>query len=260
MRVQRTSFAGGRGPALFVAHGRLELSDVDVHGHEYAVQCSEGATLTAHRFSSTRADRAAIALARASAELEEIVIVDSGSFGGLQLLGATASLRRFWIHGAEAYGIHARDSRLAIIDGAITQVKDRGGEAGDAVHVRGGSALLDSAFVRVAAGAGVLAAEGAELSMRDVVLENCRWAGLIAETLARVRGSSVLVRNAGGAAIVVPGEANVQVDLLSSESNSQGAVWAECESGAHVILTRLAGDSLGGATSRCVRVASSLRR
>lgn len=260
VRVERTSFAGGRGPAVFAAHGRLELFDVDVHGHEYGVQCGEGAALTANRFSSTRADRAGIALAKANAELEEVLIADSGSFGGLQLVNAAASLRRFWIHGGEAYGIHARDSRLAAADGAITQIKDRGGDAGDGVHVRGGTATLDSISIRSVAGAGALAAEGAQLSMRDLALESCHLAGLIAETLAKVRGSSLFVRNAEGAAIVVPGEADVQVDLLSSEHNSEGAVWAECGSGARVVLSRLSGDSLGGASSRCVRVAASPAR
>jgi hypothetical protein len=260
IRVQRTSFSGGRGPALFTARGRLELSDVRVHGHEYGVQCGEGATLKADGFSSIRADRAGIALARATAELEEIVIVDSGSFGGLQLVSAAASLRRFWIHGGEAYGIHARDSQLTASDGAITQIKDRDGAAGDGIHVRGGRTTLASVSIRIAAGAGALAAESAELSMRDVTLENCRWAGLIAETLARVRGSSLWVRHAGGAAIAVPSEADVQIDLLGSEGNSQGAVWAECASGAQVVLSRPRGDALGGTTSRCVRIAPSPKR
>ena len=260
VRVERTSFAGGRGPAIFAAHGRLELFDVDVHGHEYGVQCGEGAALSANRLSSTRADRAGIALAKASAELEEVLIADSGSFGGVQLVNSAASLRRFWIQGGESYGIHARDSRLTAADGAITQIKDRGGHAGDGVHVRGGTATFDSISIRTVAGAGALAAEGAQLSMRDVALESCHLAGLVAETLAKVRGSSLLVRSAGGAAIVVPGEADVQVDLLSSEHNSGGAVWAECGSGARVVLSRLSGDSLGGASIRCVRLAASPAR
>jgi hypothetical protein len=253
-KVLRSRFSGGRGPALFAAHGALELLDVDVDGHEYAVQCGEGARLRARRVSSVRAERAGIALTRSNAELEEIAISHSGSFGGIQLVEAEATIAHFWIHRAEAYGVSARGSGLTLRDGIITEVTDREGQSGDGVQLRASRATLESISVLRSAGSGIWAAEDSRVELRDLVLDDCRRGGLVAETLAQVGAVSLMVRGSAGPAIAVPGEARVRVDLLSSEHNQQGAVWAECERGAQVLLTRPKGSDRVPKLTRCVRV------
>jgi hypothetical protein len=253
-KVVRSRFSGGRGPALFSAHASLELVDVDVDGHEYAVQCGEGARLRAHRLTSVRAERAAIALTRSTAELEEIAISHTGNFGGIQLVGADATITRFWIHKADGYGVSARGSELTLREGIITEVTDREGHAGDAVHLRGSRAKVESLSVRRCAGSGIWAAEESTVELRDVVLDDCHWGGLVADTLAQVRAVSLVVRRSTGAAIAVPGEARVRVDLLRSEHNQQGPVWAECLKGAQVRLSRPGGSDLVPSSSPCVQV------
>ncbi len=252
--VHRTSFAGGRGPAVFVARGTLELVDVDVFGHEYGLQCGESASVRALRFSSVRADRAGIALARATAELEEITIAESGSFGAIQLVDSTLALRRFRFQRPEAYGLLGRHSRISVSDGAITDVVDSGGSAGDGIHLRGSRGSIESVLVLRSAGAGLLAAEDSMLEVRDFAVERCHWGGVVAESLARVRGSSWMIRRCDAPALAVPDVGEVDVDVLRSEGNTHGSLWVECARGGRARVSRAGGDPIEARSSACAEL------
>jgi hypothetical protein len=253
-KIQRTSFSGGRGPAVFFARGALDLVDVDVFGHEYGLQCGEKASVRALRFSSVRADRAGIALTRATAELEEITIADSGSFGAVQLVDSTLTIRRFRFQHPEAYGLFARHSWLSASDGAITDVGDKGGSAGEGIHLRGSRGSIESVSVLRSAGAGLLAAEDSLLEVRDLAVERCHWAGVVAESLARVRGSSWTIRECDAPALAIPDVGEVEVDVLSSEGNAHGPLWLECPKGAMARVSRARGDPIKARSSSCAEV------
>jgi hypothetical protein len=253
--VHRTRFSGGRGPALFCARGTLELVDVDVYGHEYALQSGEKAIVRALRFSSVRADRAGIALTRANAQLEEITIADSGSFGAVQLVDSTVALRRFRFQHPEAYGLVGRQSHLSVSDGAITDVTDNGGSAGEGIHLRATRGTIESVSVLRTAGAGLLAAEDSTLELRDFSVEKCHWAGVIAETLARISGSSWTIRKCDAPAIAIPDAAEIEVDVLRSEGNAQGVFWVECARGARLRVSRAQGDPIETASNSCAVLA-----
>lgn len=250
--IHRTKFSGGRGPAIYSARGTLELVDVDVHGHEYALQGGANAAIRVLRFSSVRAERAAIAMTRATAQLEEITVVDSGSFGAVQLIASTVGLRRFRLAHPEAYGLFARQSRVSVDDGAITDVADSGGSAGDGIHARGTQGYIQSVSVLRSAGAGLIAAEESSLELRDFAVDGCHWGGVIAESLARVTGSSWTIRRCEAPAIAVPDVAQVDVDVLRSEGNAQGAAWAECDRGGKLRVSRPHGGAIDAKLSSCV--------
>lgn len=253
--VRRSAFSGGRGPALFVARGALEVEGSRIKGHEYALQAGEGARLSVRGFVSVGAERAALALVGARADVEDALLLESGNHGGIQVVGGEVSVRRFWIDRPEAYGVLARGGKLHLLDGVVSRVTDRGGEAGDGVQIREAVARVESVSMVEVAGAGLHAAEGSALAVREVVLERCRQGGVVADTLARVDGASLIVRGSSLAAVVVPGEAYVRLDALSSEQNALGAVWAECGSGAEVELLRLREDGPPRPRSPCVRQA-----
>ena len=254
-RASRTRFASGRGPAVFCAQGSLELFDVDVYGHEYALQGGEGCTVRALRFSSVGAERAAIALTRSTAQLEEVTAIDSGSFGAVQLVGSTVMLRRFRFQRPEAYGLAGRQSTLSISDGAISDVTDKGGSAGDGIHLRGCRGSIESVSILRTAGAGLLAAEASSMELRDFSVDRCHWGGVIAETLAHVRGSSWTVRNCDAPAIAVPDAAQVEVDVVRSEGNSGGLFWVESARGGKLRVWCATEDGGTTSASRCADVA-----
>lgn len=239
--VRRSAFSGGRGAAIFSASGALRLEDVRVHGHEYALQARKAWQLRVRGFASDGAERAAIALLESRAEIEDALLLGSGSFGAVQLIASEVSLRRFWIHRAEAYGVVARGGTLTLTDGVVSRVTDPGDGAGDGVLLRQTTARIEAVSILDAAGSGLHAAEAARVQVRAMTLERCRWGGVLAETLAQVEGASVIVRSSA-AAVVVPDEARVRLDALVAERSGQGPIWAECARGADVALVRSRSD------------------
>jgi len=254
-RVTRTRFAGGRGPAVFCAQGSLELLDVDVYGHEYALQGGEGCTVRVLRFSSVGAERAAIALTRSTAHLEEVTAIDSGSFGAVHLVGSNVVLRRFRFQHPEAYGLLGRQSNVSLSDGAISDVTDQGGSAGDGIQLRGCRGSIESVSVSRTAGPGLLAAESTSLELRDFSVDRCHWGGVIAETLAHVQGSSWTVRKCDGPAIAVPDAAQIEVDVVRSEDNSQGLFWVESARGGKLRIWCATVDGSKASPSQCADLA-----
>ena len=252
--IRRSRFSGQNGPAVFCARGRLELVDVDVFGHEYAIQCAEGAVLRVLRLSSVRAERAAVALSGATGRLEEITTVDSGSFGAIHLVGSTLELRRFRLERAQAYGVLARHSSISIADGAISDVVDVEGSTGEGIHLRGSRGSIDSVSILRTAGPGLLASADTSVLVRDLLVESCRWGGVVAESFARVRGSSWTIRKCAAPAVAVPEAGEVDLDVLFSEANANGAFWVECARAAKLRLSRAFEDGLEKSANACADI------
>jgi hypothetical protein len=250
--IRQARFVSGTGPAVTVGMGELHSEGMVVFGHEYGLLANEGATVALHDFTSVRAERAAIALVRARAELDDIHTVNSGSFGAIQLVSSEAVIRHFWLHHAVDYAIQARDSRLDISNGVITEVRDVSGDEGDGIHLRNSKGSVQSVVIRSAQGAGILAAERSSVALRDLEILRCRAAGVVSDTLAQVSARSLVVRSSEGAAIVALGRSRVTVEGLASEKNEQGPVWAECQNGASVELWRVRSDQGFELMSPCV--------
>ncbi len=250
VELRDVDVSGGRGVGIFAAGGVLKLQSVRVFGHEYGVLARDGTQVDATALSCIRPDRAGVGLVEANARLEEVVIVETGSYGAIHQVGGELELRRFVIRAADAYGINVNAGRLIAEDGAIVGVADTGGGAGDGIHLRRSRARISGVSVRDTVGSGVLAAEGAQVALRDLVLERNKWGGVLAETGARVEGASIVV-SASSSAIAVPGDALVRMDALTARDSAQGLVWAECSQGAEVQLARTSGGA-GGLKVPCV--------
>jgi hypothetical protein len=250
--VRRSSFTGGRGPGLFLARGSLRVEEVRVKGHEYALQTRQANPLWVRDFASVGAERAGLGLTETRAELEDVVLVSSGAFGGLQSIESDVVARRLRVQRPSSYGVNARGGKLRLEEAVITNVVDKG-EAGNGVELRQCTAEVSGLTVVDAGGIGVLVAQGSKATLHDVRLERCRWAGVMAETLGEVRGSSVTVRDSPGSAVAVPGDGVVELYRLISEKNAEGAVWAECARGAKVTLIGLREDGPARPRPGCVQ-------
>jgi hypothetical protein len=241
-RVERTELNGGRAPALFVSGGRLTVRDVRVLEHEYGLVARDAADVDAKGLTVVRAQRAGVAIIGAHAVLDDFRASDAGSFGGLQMVGGDVTVRRFWIHAPDAYGVTARQGKLTLEEGEITGVTNREGGAGNGLELRGIQASLRGLNVSEVAGVGLIAAEGAHVRVRDSRFERCGVAGVESDTLASLRLDSCRVRSVKGPALLVPGKAVLEADVLEV-SGVQALAWGECDAGAVITLSRLHSDA-----------------
>ena len=248
--LQDVDVSGGRGIGIFAAGGSLKLKSVRVLGHEYAVLARDDAKVDATDLSCIRPDRAGVGLVAATGRFDQLVIVETGSYGAIHQVGGELELRRFVIRAADAYGIHVSAGQLIAEDGVIVGVGDTGGGAGDGIHLRRSRARISGVSVSNTSGSGVLAAEGSRVALRDLVLERNRWGGVLAETGAHVEASSIAVR-ASSSAIAVPGDALVKIDAVTAKDLVHGLIWAECAQGAEVQVARTPG-AAGRANIPCV--------
>lgn len=259
VRLRHVVVEGGPEVGLFVQRGTLLLEDVTVTGHEYGLQALE-ATVEGRGFTSVRASRAGVALIGTRGTLEETVVLGSGGFGALSLVGSEMVLRGVRVDGADAYGIAATRGRVRLERVVITRLTSREGDSGDGLHLRDAELVAEGLVVRGVAGAGVLAAQGSRVVLRDVLLESCKEAGVWAETLAKVTAEGLEVRGSEGPALVAMEDGVIRVDALTARDNAAGLVMADCQGGTGVKLGRVVGQGIGqgpaqgaaGAGAACV--------
>lgn len=252
VELSRLTASGGRGPCVWLMGGTARLRDIRVEGHEFGVLGGSGVHLEASGLTFVRPQRAGLALADVVAEVREVLVVEGGTYGGIQIVGGEVTLRSFLVAGAQEWGLALLGTRAVVSDGVILRVVAPKDFGGDGVVIRRSRVRLSSVSVRETAGAGILVANGARVVLRDLLLEQNKWGGVIAESLAYLEGASIFVRNSGGAALAVPDEAVLKVDLLLSADNVNGAVWAECTQGAQVFLSRVKSADGDEVSSRCV--------
>jgi hypothetical protein len=253
VRLRQVTVEGGRGPGLLVGEGgTLQLEEVLVTGHEYGL-ASYRAKLEVRGFTSVRAERAGLGLTLSTGRLEDIQVRENGSFGALQFVDSDLEVRGFRVDGGDAYGLVATKGRLRAREGSITRVRSSEGFTGDGLHLRGVKADIESVEVRDVVGAGVLAAQGAEVELRDVTLSACKHAGVVVETLGRVTAVGLDVRGTGGPALAVLRDGELSADVLTASGLAEGLIWAECEGSAQVRLGRLRTEDLRGLSAPCVQ-------
>lgn len=248
------SARGGRAAAVFVGTGgEVEIDGLEVDGHEYALLARE-ARVTARAVTSRGAERAGIGLVKSRGRLEDVAVSGSGSSGAVEVVGGEVELRRFRIERAGAYGVHARSAKVVISDGEIDGVAAEGdGTQGDGVHLRDVKGTVERVAVRRAGGSGLVVAEASDVRAAELVVERCRWGGVVVETLSTFAGKTIAARDCGGAALAVPTQAVASVEGFTSARNQEGAVWAECGEGARVTLRGVTDDAPRPRPS-CVRV------
>jgi hypothetical protein len=250
LRVEGGVFEG-RGVGLFIQRGSLRLEDVTVIGYEYGVQSVE-ASVETRGLTSVRAALAGVVLIGTRGRLEDTVVLGSGGHGGLLLVGSELELRGVRVDGAEAYGISATRGRLRVRRAIITRLTTREGDSGDGLHLRDVEAEVEDLVVRDVAGVGVLGAQGARVTLRDVSLEDCREAGVLAETLGQVKAVGLEVRGSGGPALAAMDDGVLRVEALTARDNAAGLVWADCQGGTAVTLRRVTGQGAAGTEGACV--------
>ncbi len=255
--LRSLAFAGGRGPALLIGGAEVEVRDVSVLGHEYGLLARGPASLRVVGFTSVRADRAGIAIVGGRAELEELVLLESGDFGAVQLVNVGAKVERFLIQGPRGYGLNIREGKVAVALGEILRVVDEG-STGDGIHARHAQVDVQSVSVLGAGGVGVMAAEAADVTLRDVRVEQAAWGAVLAETLGKVRVSS-LTSVATPAALVVPDEGRIDADVVDASGVREAPIWAECARGAHVRASRLRSTPIPPKPTACVELVAPLK-
>ncbi|HEX8439549.1 hypothetical protein [Archangium sp.] len=238
VRVLRSAVAGGREPGLSVQRGSLRLEDVTVTGHEFGLQSVE-ATLETRGFTSVRATRAGLALIGSRGRLEDTVVLGSGSYGGLLLVGSDLELRGVRVDGADAYGIAVTRGKLRLRRAVITHLTTREKDSGDGLHLRDAEVEAEDVVVRDVAGVGVLGAQGSRVVLRNVSLEGCKEAGVQAETLGHVTAVGLEVRGSGGPALMALDDGVLRVEALTVRDNAAGLVWADCRGETKVTLGRV---------------------
>lgn len=237
--------SGGRGPGVFAAAGVLEVRDVAVEGHEYGLLTGGAARVEGSGLRVRRSERAGLGLVDSTVMLKDVEVSEGahpGSFGGIQVTGGRATLADVRISGVRSAGLVLRNSDVRLSGLTIRGVEaDTDGTEGDGISVRRGRLSLDSARIEDVAGVGLLSAEQATVSARDVEVLRARFGGVAMETGGTLAVERLRVRASQGAAIVGAGEGTATVESLVSEQNAEGAVWADCRGGAQVVLGALHG-------------------
>ncbi|MFN0063247.1 MAG: hypothetical protein ACKVPX_12145 [Myxococcaceae bacterium] len=259
VRIERTRIEGGEGVALFAgSDSSLELEDVFVEGHEYAVLGRAGARVFARRLRTDKAQRAGVGIVGAAATLAEVVALDSGPYGGIQSVGGALRVENFLVARAKSYGVSAIGGTLSLHDGAIRDIRNPGGGAGDGVHLRRAVADLARVHVKKVAGACVQVAEGARLRMSDSRLEACSVAGLLVETRGDAELRSVEILHVRSEALVALTSARVRLDRVHLHSLGQRVVRADCKQGTAVTGTGVTGLKPEDTDAPCVRFAADM--
>jgi hypothetical protein len=221
----------GSGPGLFVAGGSLTVRRTLVEGHEYGLQSSGGATVHARGFVSVRAERAGIALVQTKAQLEDGLVLQAGSFGGVQLVSSEVEGSELWILRPHSHGLSARSTRLELRQVEVTGARGTEGD-GDGLHFRGGTAELSGIRVRDPEGVGLLVSEGAKVRVRGAMVERPWVAGVLVETLGTLDAERLLIRGAHSLAVAVLGAGTASLSQVTIEDPRGPAVWADCARGA----------------------------
>ncbi|WP_238539870.1 hypothetical protein [Corallococcus macrosporus] len=254
--VLRSSAEGGQAAAFSVMSGTLILDEVTVTGHEYGLSAMQALRLEVHRFTSVRAQRAGMGVSLSRARLRDIVVRESGSYGGLQFLGGDLDVQGVRVEGAGEYGLMALRGKLRLRDADIRGVRTADNVTGDGLHLRQVEADVEGVVVREAQGACVLAAQAARVSLRGAKLEACGDVGLMTDTLARLDASSVKIDGAASA-LKAQGGSELRVESLDARGLAKGFAQAECEGGTQVLLKDLRSeDTRGLPETPCVQVLS----
>lgn len=234
----QVAVAGGSGPAVFSAGGALWLTDATVNGHEYAVQ-ARGTKLTLSRVRSNRVQLAGIATVDCTGTLTDTQVEQSGSYGALQLLDSTLTVKGLKVKQARASAVFVRKGSVTLEGATLEQTRgDRDQTGGDALHVRDAELEASDVVVRDADGVGAFATAHATVTLRRFSCERCRVGAVVAELQSDVKAFGLVARGGEGPVAAVLDKSTLTLEDAEVVT-SEVAIWAECDHGARVTLKRV---------------------
>jgi hypothetical protein len=151
-------------------------------------------------------------------------------------------LRGLEVKGGRSSGLVTRDAQLTLEAGVVTGPRTEDPLEGDAVQIRGGRATLGGLRVSDCSGVGVLAAEGATVTLSRSTVSGAGVAGVAVETEARLEATGVSVERTDGPAVLVTDRGGARLHAMTSRANRDGALWAECSQGVEVEIDGWTGD------------------
>jgi hypothetical protein len=238
--AEGATFHGKAGPAILCQSGTCELRRVVVVGHEYGLMASNESRVTLREFASNLSERAGIALVSSQLDAQDIEILEPGHLAGIQLIGSRASIRRFWIHKAQAYALSARNGELTLSEGTITDVRVQADE-GDGLHLRAERATLNGVFVRNVPRAGLFAAESAHVVATDFVVEQAGGTGLFADAKSEVLVRTMTFVGRSVPALVATDRSSIRVGWLEQAGSPKPWIQADCAGGAKISVAHARG-------------------
>jgi len=240
--LERVEVRGGRGPGIYVSGGTLHLRDVGVSGHEYGLLTGEGARVDGRGFRSTQAARAGLGLVRARASLADVQVDGAGQMAAVQAISSDVRLTSLVITSSRSNGLVSRDSRLVLERTQISGVRSEDRDEGDGLQLRGGTATVSGLRVQGCSGIGLLAAEGATVTLRQSSVSEAGVAGMSVETEATLTASEVSIEGTRGPAVLAMSRGTARLRAITGRANQSGSVWAECSQGALVEVDGWMGD------------------
>lgn len=240
--LEQVEVRGGRGPGLYVAGGALQLREVRVTGHEYGLLSGGDARIDARGLHSTGAQNAGLALVRSQAVLEKVWIDSPGQLAGVQLVSSEVRIHDLQVTGGGSAGLITRDGQLTLEDATFVGPHSTLSVDGDAMQIRGGRATLSGVRIRECSGIGLLAAEGATVTLSRSFIRGAGVAGVSVETDARLTATEISIEGTRGPAVLVADQGTAQLRALTARANRDGPVWAECSKGAQVDIEGWTGD------------------
>ena len=233
--VTRLRAVYGRGPAFSATASTLELHDVEVVGHEYAVLTGLEADLLVDGLQSDRAQVGAVGLVGTKAVLKHVVALKPGSHGAIESLEGETRVEDLTVTDATEVAVVQRHGRLDATKVRINGVRSEGGSGGDGIMVRDAVAVLKDVRVMEAGGTGVVATAVATVELDGLTCERCAHGALLVERRSTVNAKGVVSIGAREAAVSVPDDGVLELDGLDVSGSALG-VWAECSVGSRVVL------------------------
>jgi hypothetical protein len=244
---------GGSSAAVFISGGELAVDDLDVTGHEYALQAVRGARVTAKGLRSTGALDAAVSVIEVTLELRDAQLAHTGPGGAVSAQQSTTTLEDVSVRDATHLGFFVKQGSARLARCAVERVSADGVSQGDAVMARDARVTIEGLRVADVEGSALFASAFAEVSVRRLEVERAAASAFFVERGATVRGGDVLVRGGRGPAVLVPDAATVELEGLSVASG-EVPIYAECDLGARVTVRRLE-STQPQPQSRCVSLA-----
>ncbi|RPH71627.1 MAG: right-handed parallel beta-helix repeat-containing protein [Myxococcaceae bacterium] len=240
--VESMEVRGGRGPGIYVAGGTLHLRDVRIGGHEYGLLTGEGARVDGRGLRSAGAERAGFALVKSKGTLEDVHVESAGPMGAVQLIASEVRIRGLEVEGGRSSGLVTRNAQVTLEGGTFRGPRATDPDEGDAVQIRGGGATLGGLRIQDCSGIGMLAADGASVTIARSTVSGAAVAGLAVETEATLTATEVSIERTAGPAVLATSRGRARLRSMTARTNRDGPLWAECSQGVDVEIDGWTGD------------------
>lgn len=248
----------GAGAAFFASKGSMRLEDVQVEGHEYAVQTGADTTLTVEGFSSKGALVAGLGLVQTKATISKLALEASGLGGALQAIESQLELSYATITDARSTAVLVRKGTALLREIEIVRVHaetdgDGTRSLGDGLHLRDATVTLRNITVRDAEGTSVFVSAHARVTIDQFTSARAREGALVVERGSSVDAKDVRSSETVAAAVAVIDGATLRIERLTVVG-SELPLWAECSEGVTVTVRAMSPAPKAAKHGRCVTI------